>query len=123
MGIDGIGGKPPIGPSGGPLGSAATSGGDFSLERGGGASDTRASEVSAGGALERLQAGELSLDEYVDTRVANAVAHLSNLLTPEQLEALRQQLKEQLQDDHTAAMLLQRATGVVSADTALDDQG
>jgi hypothetical protein len=122
MGIDGIGGKPPIGPGVGAVDSPSPRGQEFSLERSGAASSSQASaDVSATDALDRFHAGELSLDEYMDTRVDKAVAHLAELLPPDQLDLLREQLKEQMQNDPSIGAMVQRVTGVAPSAAELDD--
>lgn len=122
MGIDGIGGKPPIGPNVGSNSAVPRSGESFSLERPDQVAVAEsAAPVTTPDALERLQAGELSLDEYMDTRVEKAVAHLSQVLPADQLQLLKEQLKEQLQHDPTLEVLLKRATGLSPAE--LDDNG
>lgn len=122
MGIDGIGGKPPIGPNAGALGPSSPRGEGFSLERGAETAGAQGpADVSATSELERFHAGELSLDEYMDTRVDKAVAHLTSVLPPEQLELLKEQLKDQFKSDPNLQALLQRATGVVASEA--DDDG
>jgi hypothetical protein len=66
--------------------------------------------------LKRLELGELTREQYLDARVAQAISHLDGALGPEQLEALREQLRDQLTSDPTMQRLLQRATGVAQAD-------
>jgi hypothetical protein len=78
-------------------------------------------DVSGTEALERFHAGELSLDEYMDTRVDKAVAHLATLLPPEQFELLKAQLKDQMLNDPSAGVLVQRVTGALPSDTELGD--
>lgn len=124
MGIDGIGGgKPPIGPSGGATGPSKASGEGFSLDRpsaaasAGAASKTEASRaVSATAELERLQAGEISLDDYLQARANQAVAHLEAVVPAEQLQIIKEQLVHQMKQDPTVASLVQRATGVLPTD-------
>lgn len=124
MGIDGIGGKPPLGPNAGALGPSSPRGEEFSLERGGAAAGAHApKDVSATNDLERFHTGELSLDEYMDTRVEKAVAHLTAVVPPEQLELLKEQLKDQFKSDPNLQALLQRATGVVASEAEVDDNG
>jgi hypothetical protein len=121
MGIDGIGGKPPIGPAG-VGGQAVPRGEGFSLEQGGATPRIQpASEVSGTEALDRFHSGELSIDEYLDTRVDKAVEHLASVLPASHLELLKEQLKEQLKTDPSVGVLVQRATGVIPSDVGLDD--
>jgi hypothetical protein len=116
MGIDGIGsGRPPIGPAGG-ASPTPKSGETFSLER---SSSTRTEATTGVGEtadLERLQSGEISLDDYLQTRADKAVAHLSSLLPPEQIELVKEQLVNQMKQDPALAALVQRATGVLPSD-------
>ncbi len=124
MGIDGIGGgKPPLGPSGGAAGPSKTSGEGFSIDRPSAAagadatSKTEASHrLSATAELERLEAGEISLDDYLRARAAQAVAHLEAVVPAEQLEIIKEQLVHQMKQDPTVASLVQRATGVLPTD-------
>jgi hypothetical protein len=130
MGIDGIGGgKPPIGPLG--TNGASKSGGEgFSLDRTSsntGASDTGALKAGASniGAteaanptadLDRLRSGEISLDDYLQTRANKAVAHLESVVPPEELSIIKEQLIHQMKQDPSVASLVQRATGTVPTD-------
>ena len=115
MGIDGIG-KPP-GASIGSVGSASgteapRTGQSFSVDSG------SASAASASAPAERISAalsglsrGEISLDQYLDTRVTEATSHLNGKLSPEQLEFVKQSLREQLSSDPVLVELVQRTTG------------
>jgi hypothetical protein len=110
MSIDGIG-RPPGGPGGvGPLGGPAKSGATgegFHVER---------SAAPAGAApsdpLSRLQSGEISVDQYLDARVDEAVSHLVSKLPAEAVEHIRSSLREQLESDPTLVELVRRATSV-----------
>ena len=114
MGIDGIG-KPPGaaigGVSGVPGGEAAHSAEPFTVERS--AAPAASSRISA--ALSGLERGELSLDQYLDGRVTEATQHLSGKLSPEQLEFVKQSLREQMATDPVLIELVQRTTGVTPA--------
>jgi hypothetical protein len=106
MGIDGIGqggGTPKVGP--GPASISGPESDKFellpeSVERSGGAE-----------LLEQVQRGEIRLDAYLDVRVANAVGHLEGKLSPEQLEFVKDELREQLRSDPVLIELVRRATG------------
>lgn len=119
MGIDGIG-KPPGANIGGVPDAAgavpAQHAESFSVERGASASPApvgAGSRVSA--ALVSVQRGELSVDQYLDGRVSDATSHLVGKLSPEQLEFVKQSLREQLATDPVLVELVQRATGMAAA--------
>ena len=114
MSIDGIG-KPPDAGIGGIGGASSTDA-------------ARATEpfkvdpsvpAKAGGrvsaALESLQRGELSLDQYLDGRVSDATSHLAGKLSPDQLEFVKQSLREQMATDPVLVELVQRTTGSAPA--------
>jgi len=61
--------------------------------------------------LERVQRGEVQLDAYLDVRVNDAVGHLEGKLSSEQLEFVREELREQLRNDPVLLELVRRATG------------
>ena len=112
MGIDGIG-KPPAGTPGVSPGAASGVG------SAGGASPTETFSVKAAApsqgpapseALQQLERGEISLDQYLDVRVNEAVSHLAQKLAPEQLEFVRGTLREQLSSDPVLVELVRRAT-------------
>ena len=113
MGIDGIG-KPPgagTGSIGGASGKdAARPAEPFKLD---------ASASAAGGkvsaALSSLQRGELSLDQYLDGRVSEATSHLVGKLSPDQLEFVKQSLRDQMATDPVLVELVQRTTGSAPA--------
>ncbi|MEP7050204.1 MAG: hypothetical protein ABJB12_07625 [Pseudomonadota bacterium] len=114
MGIDGIG-KPPganIGGVGGLQGTDAPRPAEaFSLNASTAAAP--ASRVSA--ALSSLQRGELSLDQYLDGRVSEATQHLAGKISPDQLEFVKQSLRDQLATDPVLVELVQRTTGAAPA--------
>lgn len=59
-------------------------------------------------ALEQLRAGEITLDDYLDDRVAAAAAHLRGRVTDEQLATACEVLREQLLTDPVMVELVQR---------------
>jgi len=105
MAIDGIGKAPPIAPPGGmlPTGETGGTGGEFRV------GETAA--AAPAGALARLERGEIGLEQYFDARVAEATAHLAGRMSAEQLEFVKQTLREELSSDPVLVELLQRATG------------
>jgi len=114
MSIDGIG-KPPgagIGGTTGVTGNDTVRGSEpFKVDAGtpAAASD----KVSA--SLASLQRGELSLDQYLDGRVTDATSHLVGKLSPDQLEFVKQSLREQMATDPVLVELVQRTTGSAPA--------
>ena len=114
MGIDGIGRPPgaPIGNIGGAQGSEAPRAAEpFAVDRGAKAAPT--ARVST--ELLSLQRGELSLDQYLDTQVNRATEHLNGKISPEQLDFVKQSLREQLGTDPVLVELVQRTTGSAPA--------
>jgi hypothetical protein len=62
-----------------------------------------------------VQRGELSVDQYLDGRVNDATSHLVGKLSPDQLEFVKQSLREQLATDPVLVELVQRTTGTAAA--------
>ncbi len=113
MGIDGIG-KPAGGGTPPPVVTPApTSGEKFSLD--GPAVAAPAAEAGASEALQRLQRGELNLDDYLEQKVAEATAHLRSL-PGDQLEFVRETLRAELRSDPALVELVRRATGATGGD-------
>jgi hypothetical protein len=114
MGIDGIqkpgGGTPRIESSGAP-----GTDGDFkaTLDT---APNAPPLAVSSSPLLQRLDAGAISLDEYLDIQVNEAVAHLEGKLPPNQLQFVRESLREQLREDPVLVELVRRTTAGVGSD-------
>lgn len=108
MSIDGIG-RPPVPPGGaGPLegGSASGRTGEtFQLERG-----SEAAAVEPSNLLQRLERGELSVDQYLDARVDEAAAPLGSHLSSEQLDFVKSSLRAELESDPVLVELVSRAT-------------
>ena len=105
MAIDGIGqggGAPKVGS--GPSSVAGSQGEKFELKTGA-VSGTGGVEL-----LERVQRGEVDLGTYLDARVDQAVSHLEGKLTPEQLEFVKGELREQLESDPVLIELVRRTT-------------
>ena len=105
MGIDGIGKAPPLAPPGGtePTGAASGSGGAFRVEG--------AAPSASAGALARPERGEIGLEQYLDSRVTEATAHLAGRVSAEQLEFVKQTLRVELSSDPVLVELVRRATG------------
>lgn len=106
MGIDGIGrggGVPKVGPDLASISGAESEKLELlpeSVDRSDGA------DLLAG-----VQRGEIRLDAYLDIRVSDAVGHLEGKLSPEQLEFVKEELREQLRSDPVLIELVRRATG------------
>jgi hypothetical protein len=114
MSIDGIG-KPPGAGIGGVGGTPSSEGvrpaEPFKVDPS--APAAAGSKVSA--ALSSLQRGELSLDQYLDGRVTDATSHLVGKLSPDQLEFVKQSLRDQMATDPVLVELVQRTTGSAPA--------
>jgi hypothetical protein len=122
MGIDGIGKKgPPTRPAQAPPGSVGGVSRPHEASRPFRVSEpsTDASPAEQAGAvapartaLERLRAGEIDAQQYVDAKVGDATAHLQGLPAVE-LEAIRKALRERLTTDPALVDLVRGATGQV----------
>jgi hypothetical protein len=116
MGIDGVGKPGGIGPLGGAPGASSadpTSGASFKSELEGVAAGAR---TDPSGPLSRLERGELSLQQYLDLRVEDATLHLQGRLDPEQLEFVKEALRQQLETDPVLLELVRRTTGSTAPD-------
>ncbi len=71
-----------------------------------GAPVTGAARDAAPSDLDRLAAREINFDEYVELRLERALGHLQDQLGPEQISAVREQLRDQLATDPTLIRLL-----------------
>lgn len=114
MGIDGIG-KPPGAGIGGIGGAPGTEGAHAAEPFKVDASAPAAAGGKVSAALASLQRGELSLDQYLDGRVSDATSHLVGKLSPDQLEFVKQSLRDQMATDPVLVELVQRATGAAPA--------
>jgi hypothetical protein len=111
---------PQIGGAQGPLGSgqAGPVGGKraFEVEKAQGAE-----RASALGPAERVRAGELSVEGYLDLRVEEATRHLEGKLGVSDLDEIRSALKDQLRNDPALREMVKAATG--SAPAQEGDEG
>jgi len=119
MSIDGIG-KPPGAGIGGTTGvtgkDAVRASEPFKADAGSPAAVSPAAVGGTGSAsLASLQRGELSLDQYLDGRVTDATSHLVGKLSPDQLEFVKQSLRDQMATDPVLVELVQRTTGSAPA--------
>lgn len=105
MGIDGIGKPPSPGPVDPGGATSAKTGATFDVT-GGAASES----ASGSEALSRLRTGQISIDEYLEDRVEQAVGHLTAQLSPEQLQFVKDTLREQLSHDPVLVELVRRTT-------------
>lgn len=64
--------------------------------------------------LEKLQRGEMSLDEYLDEQVEAALAMVKGRISGERLDLVREVIRESLRTDPVMVELVHRATGQVS---------
>jgi hypothetical protein len=67
--------------------------------------------VAGSEALGQLQRGELSLSQYLDVTVQQAVQHLEGKLPNEQLSFVQSELRRQLESDPILQELVRRTTG------------
>jgi hypothetical protein len=105
MSIDGIGrGGPPSGVASIADAVPASAAAEIGSVRAGGG-------VAGSEALGQLQRGELSLSQYLDVIVQQAVQHLEGKLPSEQLSFVRAELRRQLESDPTLQELVRRTTG------------
>jgi len=120
MGIDGIGKKgPPAPPAPGPAGGAPRThepGRAFEVRQPGrSAPPAPAVPVDASRtALDRLRAGEIDVEGYVDAKMTEATAHLGPLPAA-RLAEIREALRDRMVSDPTLAELLRTAAGSVPA--------
>jgi hypothetical protein len=61
--------------------------------------------------LVKLRRGELTLDEYVEARLDEAVAHVKGLLSEEDFEAVREIVRGQMRTDPVLVEMIRRTTG------------
>ncbi len=59
--------------------------------------------------LERLRAGEIDLKSYVEIRVQQATSHLEGVLSPGDLEKVRAELEDVIEQDPDVAALVKAA--------------
>jgi hypothetical protein len=122
MGIDGIGKKgPPAPPAPGPVGGAQRAnetGRAFEVPRSGSPAPAPAVEASRT-ALDRLRAGEIDVEGYVDAKTTEATAHLG-ALPAGRLAEIRAALRDRMVSDPTLADLLRTAAGNVPAPSGDD---
>lgn len=62
--------------------------------------------------MQRLQRGEITLDQYLEERVDQAVAHVRSALSGEQMQILKETIREALAEDPVLVELVRRATGL-----------
>jgi hypothetical protein len=123
MAIDRIGkggAAPPVAPNEGPVSVGRSERSErperpertfeASLERAAAAPEVQRVSPVAPTPLERLRAGEIDVDRYVDLKVEQATSHLSGL-RPHDLDAIRAALRVQVASDPVLADLVQQATG------------
>ncbi len=115
MGIDQIGRKGPhIAPTGGEgaAGAGRPPGTGAPFPSVSAPSSAPAPSIAAT-PLQRLQAGELTLDGYLDVKVAEATSHLQGL-GPAAVAAIRDSLREQIASDPGLAGLVRTAKGAAA---------
>jgi len=81
------------------------SGADFKVPKGDAAAPADRSP------LDRLRACEISLPQYLDIKVNEATSHLDERLSAEQLDFIRNSLREQLASDPMLVDLVNASTG------------
>jgi hypothetical protein len=73
-------------------------------------SDRNGKDAAPATSLERLRAGQIDVNAYLDAKVDEATAHLHGLPRAE-LEAIRKMMRDQLATDPALAGLVKQATG------------
>ncbi len=136
MGIDGIGngGRIPPGGSGGVGGAGGPSatketGRTFDVHgpdhvdqaKAGAAQQAQQAQQAERSPVERLRAGEIDVNGYVDLKVDLATKNLSGLSRVE-LDQIRATLKHQMANDPAVVDLVKQATGAVPSGTKPDGE-
>ena len=65
--------------------------------------------------LRRLREKEISLEEYLDYQVEEALRPLRGLISSEQLEIVRETVRDELADNPVLIEMVRRVTGMVPA--------
>jgi hypothetical protein len=116
MGIDSIGKKPPSPPlpattGAGGVSHGASVGRPFEVSGVQGAGKVDAVEAPRT-ALERLRAGDIDVNGYVDIKVNEATSHLA-ALPPAELDRVRSALRDRMAGDPMLVDLVRTATGSI----------
>ena len=114
--VDGIGkGGPKIPPttpgttSGTP--KVSETGRTFEVQKPGGSTPVGQTQgVTGPSPVEQLKSGQIDVNGYLDLKVNEATAHLKGL-TPVQLDAIKNMLRDQLASDPALSDLFKQATG------------
>ena len=61
--------------------------------------------------LQKVRRGEMTLDEYLDESTEEAVARVKHLLGPEDLEILRETLREHVRTDPVVVEMIRQMSG------------
>jgi hypothetical protein len=69
---------------------------------------------------ERVRAGELSMNDYIDLRVNEATQHLEGKLGPNDLSSIRGMLREQMLVDPAIQDMIKAATGSFPASSDVE---
>ncbi len=75
------------------------------------AASIRSATRQASASLQRVQSGELSLEEYLEERTERALDHVRGKVDDDMLETIRVTLRAQLRSDPVLVELVRKATG------------
>ena len=114
MGIDSIG-KPKAPVAGLPNASSSVSdvSGTSTFE----VRTNKTEGVTATSDVDELQAGKISVDDYLDRKVAAATQHLDGKVAAEKLQWIRETLRTQLQQDPMLKEMVRRVNQGVATTT------
>lgn len=62
----------------------------------------------------KLRAGEINLEAYYDATVELGLAHLRNRMTPEQLEVVRERMREEVESNPILVKMVRDAIGALA---------
>lgn len=62
----------------------------------------------------KLRAGEINLEGYYDATVELGLAHLRNRMTPEQLEVVRERMREEVETNPILVKMVRDAIGALA---------
>ena len=107
----GKGGAPPQAPGAGGVGGAAPTK-SFEVDAPKDAQKTEAVGAVASSPLEQLRAGKIDVNQYVDLKLDEATSHLKGLHA-DQMQSIRELLKDKIVQDPQLVDLVRQATGHV----------